>query len=59
MNLTDSDIEQLHEKHAALTAEIRSAIGRLEEINQVIQDGVLPAGKSLDDIGRPINEIPA
>jgi hypothetical protein len=58
MALTSDDIEELHRKHGALVNEIREAAGRLRDIDETLRDGQPPEGKSLDEIGRPINERP-
>lgn len=59
MGLTTEQIEKLHERHTLLVSEMRVALERVAEINEVLESGDLPAGTSFDDIGTPLKERPA
>ncbi len=55
-SLTSDQIRELHERHAKLTAEIRTGLSRIEQINETVESGEVPAGTSFDDIGTPLKE---
>jgi hypothetical protein len=57
--LTSDQIQELHERHAKLTAEIRVAVSRVEAINEAMEAGEVPAGTRFEDIGTPLKERPA
>jgi hypothetical protein len=59
--LTSEQIEELHERHTVLIAEVRAALERIEMINEVLESGEVPAadGTGFDDIGTPLKERPA
>jgi hypothetical protein len=59
MELTTEQIEDLHERHTLLVAEMRVALERIQEINDVLESGELPSGTAFDDIGTPLKERPA
>ena len=58
MELTSEQIETLNARHTMLTAEIREAARRLEEIRAAVSDGEIADDRSFDDIGTPLKERP-
>ena len=55
-SLTSEQIQELHVRHAKLTAEIRTGLSRIEVINETIKTKQVPAGTPFDDIGTPLKE---
>ena len=55
-SLTSEQIQELHARHAKLTAEIRTGLSRIEVINETIASGQVPAGTAFADIGTPLKE---
>ena len=55
-SLTNEQIQELHVRHAKLTAEIRTGLSRIEVINETIKTGQVPAGVEFADIGTPLKE---
>ena len=58
MELTSEQIETLNERHTMLTAEIREAARRLEEIRAAVSDGEIADDRPFKDIGTPLKERP-